>query len=190
MENKFAADENFRNEYRKVMEEYERLGHMEVSWRALTGPQCFLPHHAIFRLESTIMKIRVVFDGSCRGSGNVSINDALLVGPTVQPVLYSTVINFRMRRFVATTDAENMFRQMWVHPEDRRFQQILWRNDPLELIRVYQLKTVTYGLTSSPFHATRVLYQLTLNDGERYPLAVRVIRKGMIFRRCRKRADN
>lgn len=38
MENKFAADENFRNEYRKVMEEYERLGHMEVSSRALTGP--------------------------------------------------------------------------------------------------------------------------------------------------------
>lgn len=120
----------------------------------------------------------MVFDESCRGSGNVSINDALLVGPTVQHVLYSTVINFRMRRFVATTDAENMFRQMWVHPEDRRFQQILWRNDPLEPIRVYQLKTVTYGLTNSPFHATRVLYQLTLNDGERYPLAVRVIRKG------------
>ncbi|XP_062541341.1 uncharacterized protein LOC134209372 [Armigeres subalbatus] len=71
-----------------------------------------------------------------------------------------------------------MFRQIWVHPEDRRYQQILFRTDPSESVRIYQLKTVTYGLASSPFHATRVLNQLAIDEGERFPLAVPVIRKG------------
>ncbi|XP_055634088.1 uncharacterized protein LOC129774380 [Toxorhynchites rutilus septentrionalis] len=179
MEKRFAVDEGLQTEYTKFMEEYEQLGHMEVSSRSFNGPQFFLPHHAIHRPESTTTKIRVVFDGSSRASNNVSINDALFVGPSVQPVLYSTVINFRMPRYVVTTDAEKMFRQIWVHPDDRRFTQILWRNNPSEPIQVYQLKTVTYGLASSPFHATRVLEQLASDDGERYPFAVPVIRKGM-----------
>ncbi|XP_055539494.1 uncharacterized protein LOC129726607 [Wyeomyia smithii] len=178
LEKRLAANENIRQEYLQFMQEYEKLGHMEVISRAVNGPQFFLPHHAVHRPESTTTKTRVVFDGSCRGTNNVSINEALVAGPTIQPVLYSTVINFRKPRFVVTADVEKMFRQIWVHSDDCRFQQILWRYNPVEPIQVYQLKTVTYGLTSSPFHATRVLSQLALEDGERYPLAVPVIRQG------------
>lgn len=93
-----------------------------MSSRALAGPQYFLPHHTIFRPESTT-KIRVVFDGSSRGSDNVSLNDSLFVGPSFQPLLYSTVVNFRMSRFVVSADADKMFRQVWVHPDDRRFNR-------------------------------------------------------------------
>lgn len=71
-----------------------------------------------------------------------------------------------------------MFRQIWVHPDDRKFQQILWRGSPSEPIRTYQLKTVTYGLASSPFHAARVLNQLADDEGQRFPLAVPVVLKG------------
>ncbi|XP_065093592.1 uncharacterized protein LOC135714203 [Ochlerotatus camptorhynchus] len=179
MEKKFAVDEGLREAYHAFMEEYERLGHMEeVNPSASRSPQFFLPHHAIHRPESTTTKIRVVFDGSCRGSRGLSINEVLLSGPTIQPALYSTVINIRMPRFAVTADAEKMFRQIWTHPDDRKYQKILFRKDPSESVRVYQLKTVTYGLASSPFHATRVLYQLATDEGERFPLAVPVIKKG------------
>ncbi|XP_055527686.1 uncharacterized protein LOC129720258 [Wyeomyia smithii] len=181
MEKRLAANENIRQEYLLFMQEYEKLGHMDVISRAVNGPQFFLPHHAVHRPESTTTKTRVVFDGSCRGTNNLSINEALVAGPTIQPVLYSTVINFRKPRFVVTADVEKMFRQIWVHSDDCRFQQILWRYNPVEPIQVYQLKTVTYGLTSSPFHATRVLSLLAFEDGERYPFAVPVIRQGTYF---------
>ncbi|XP_055614788.1 uncharacterized protein LOC129761113 [Toxorhynchites rutilus septentrionalis] len=177
MEKKFMADEALRKAYQSFMLEYEALGHMEVNPCASRGPQFFLPHHAIHRPESSTTKTRVVFDGSCRCS-SLSLNEALFVGPTVQPALYSTVVNFRMPIYVVTADVAKMFRQIWIHPDDRRYQQILWRYNPSEPIRTYQLKTVTYGLASSPFHAARVLNQLAIDEGGRYPLAAQVIRNG------------
>ncbi|XP_065075282.1 uncharacterized protein LOC135699026 [Ochlerotatus camptorhynchus] len=137
MEKKFAVDKSFHLEYGKLMEEYQQLGHMEVNSHALSGPQFFLPHHAIHRPESTTTKTRVVFDGSSHDANGLSINEVLVIGPTVQPPLQATVINFRVPRFVFTADAQKMFQQIWMHSDDRRFQQTLWRNDRSEPIRVY-----------------------------------------------------
>jgi len=39
---------------------------------------------------------------------------------------------------------------------DRRYQLILWKGDSKEL-QIYQLKTVTYGLSDAPFLAIRSL---------------------------------
>ncbi|XP_062557315.1 uncharacterized protein LOC134222188 [Armigeres subalbatus] len=178
MEKRFAGDQDLHHSYMQFMSEYESLGHMEEVSVASRSPQFFLPHHAIQRPESTTTKTRVVFDGSCRGPASISLNDALYIGPTVQPALFSTVANFRLPRFAITADAEKMFRQIWIHPDDRKYQQILWRDNPSDMIRSYQLKTVTYGLASSPFHAARVLNQLAIDEGHRYPLAVPVILKG------------
>ncbi|XP_058816819.1 uncharacterized protein LOC131680116 [Topomyia yanbarensis] len=178
MEKKFAENEDLRQEYCNFMDEYHRLGHMEVISRASCSLQFFLLYHAIHCPDSTTTKIRVVFDGSCRGSTQLSLNDVLFSAPTVQPTLYSTVVNFRLPRYAITADVEKMFRQIWVNPQDRRYQQILWRKDTSEEIHTYQLKTVTYGLACSPYHATRILNQLATDEGERFPLAVPIIRKG------------
>lgn len=51
MEKRFARDKDLRDEYVKFMDDYERLGHMEVGSR-VAGPQYFLPHHATHRSES------------------------------------------------------------------------------------------------------------------------------------------
>ncbi|XP_062556788.1 uncharacterized protein LOC134221615 [Armigeres subalbatus] len=117
MEKRFVADEDLRRSYTEFLEEYERLGHMEPVSVAPRSSQFFLPHHAIQRPDSTTTKTRVVFDGSCRGAASLSLNEALYVGPTVQPTLFSIVVNFRLPRFVITADAEKMFRQIWIHPD-------------------------------------------------------------------------
>ncbi|XP_058816996.1 uncharacterized protein LOC131680291 [Topomyia yanbarensis] len=160
MEKKFVADEGLRQEYKQFMQEYDRLGHMEVLSRASYSPQFSLPHHAIHRPESSTTKIRVVFDGSSRGSTQLSLNDVLYAGPTVQPALYSTVINFRLPRLAITADVEKMFRQTLVHPEDRRYQQILWRNDPSELGNCqFALKILVRLAQATAFPAEVRLYQ-------------------------------
>ncbi|XP_055634307.1 uncharacterized protein LOC129774571 [Toxorhynchites rutilus septentrionalis] len=178
MERKFAANTDLSEEYQKFMDDYARLGHMELSTSAPHGPQFYLPHHAIHRPDSTTTKTRVVFDGSCRDSNRLSLNDILYTGPTVQPALYSTVVNFRKPRLVVTADVEKMFRQIWIHADDRKYQQILWRRSASEPLVSYDLKTVTYGLSSSPYHATRVLNQLVVDEGNRFPLAVPIIQSG------------
>ncbi|GAB1869104.1 Gag-pol polyprotein [Camponotus japonicus] len=62
-----------------------------------------------------------------------------------------------------------MFRQILVHPEDRRFQGILWRSNVTDKIREYQLNTVTYGLACAPFLAVRTLRQLATDEEARGP---------------------
>ncbi|XP_065075852.1 uncharacterized protein LOC135699500 [Ochlerotatus camptorhynchus] len=126
IERKFAVNSDFKNEYVKFMEEYKVLGHMELSPR-VENPQFVLPHHAIFRPDSSTTKTRVVFDATCKGSSQLSLNDVLYVGPIVQPPLLAIVLNWRIPRYVFKADAEKMFRQIWLHPLDRKFLQVLWR---------------------------------------------------------------
>ncbi|XP_058456619.1 uncharacterized protein LOC131434016 [Malaya genurostris] len=171
---RLRADVDLRNSYVQFMEEYRKLGHMEVQTRVAV-PQFFLPHHAISRPDSSTTKTRIVFDGSCKSSNHFSLNNVLLTGPTVQLTLLATVLNFRVHRNVMTADIEKMYRQILVHPEDR-LQQILWRQNESEVIKPYHLNTATYGTSCAPFLATRTLNQLA-NDGDDFPLAAPVVKR-------------
>ncbi|XP_065089853.1 uncharacterized protein LOC135711038 [Ochlerotatus camptorhynchus] len=177
IERKFAVNSDFKNEYVKFMEEYKALGHMELSPR-VENPQFVLPHHAIFHPDSSTTKTRVVFDATCKGSSQLSLNDVLLVGPIVQPPLLAIVLNWRIPRYVFNADAEKMFRQIWVHQLDRKFLQVLRRLSGFQQLQRYQLTTVTYGTSCAPYLATRVLNQLAENEGHRYPLGAKVILSG------------
>ncbi|XP_055633346.1 uncharacterized protein LOC129773726 [Toxorhynchites rutilus septentrionalis] len=175
-ERRFRTDSNLRDSYHQFMDEYARLGHMQRTTH--TGkPFTFLPHHPVIRPDSTTTKIRVVFDGSCNEGNQLSLNDVLYAGPTVQPTLVSIVLNFRIPRYVFIADIEKMFRQIWVHPEDRRWLQIFWRINSTDPLSIFQLTTVTYGTTCAPFQATRVLMQLADDEESRFPLGAKIIRK-------------
>ena len=58
--------------------------------------QLNLPHHCAHKEDSTITKLRVVFDGSAQSNYGSSFNDSLMVGPTVQQNLFSNHIRFRL----------------------------------------------------------------------------------------------
>jgi len=68
-----------------------------------------------------------------------------------------------------------MFRQIRVHPSDTEFQRIFWRSSPNSPPLAYRLLTVTYGTTSAPFLANRVLKQLARDEANRFPLASEVL---------------
>lgn len=53
-----------------------------------------------------------------------------------------------------------MYRQFWITDEHRSFQRILWREDPSEPIKIFQLKTITYGTVPASFLATGCLGKL------------------------------
>ena len=44
-------------------------------------------------------------------------------------------------------------------------------------MKVFTLKTVTYGTASAPFLATRVLNQLAEDEGHNYPVASQVLKR-------------
>lgn len=70
-----------------------------------------------------------------------------------------------------------MYRQILMDDRDVNFQRILWKPSSSDPIAEYKLGTVTYGTTSAPFLALRVIKQLTDDEGvARYPLVVPMLR--------------
>ncbi|XP_062707726.1 uncharacterized protein LOC134288058 [Aedes albopictus] len=166
------------------MQEYLDLGHMEkagtFSLVEQPNEECyFIPHHAIQRPDSSTTKVRVVFDASAKSSNGISLNDLLLVGPTLQPHLVNILLAFRVHKVVATTDVSKMFRQISIREEDRRFLLILWRSSCEEEISIYRLTTVTYGTACAPFQATRTLMQVCEDEAENFPLAAQFGKKSV-----------
>lgn len=61
---------------------------------------------------------------------------------TIQDNLFEYLLRFPSYKYVLTADIEKRYPQKLVHPDDRKFQQILWYNE--NQIRVYQLNTDSY----------------------------------------------
>lgn len=181
LEQMLNKKESLKLQYHDFMREYLALGHMhEVSEDDDTQLlECYLPHHPVIKESSTTTKVRVVFDGSAKTSTGKSLNDSLLVGPVVQDDILTIVVRFRQFPVALVADAEKMYRQVWMHPADRRLQRIVFRFDNNQPIKVFELATVTYGLAPSSFLATRTLLQLVEDEGATYPNASRAIKKNV-----------
>lgn len=167
LEKKMERHPLFAQKYKEFMHDYEELGHMSVSDFQFDTEHYIIPHHGIFKKDSD--KIRVVFDGSCKTTTGVSLNQCLHSGEALQNDVTKILMNFRRHQVVFTTDVKQMFRQTWIHPDDRRYQLILWRSDPKQELKVYELNTNTYGLRSSPFIAIRTLLELSAQWEETHP---------------------
>ena len=50
-----------------------------------------------------------------------------MTGPTIQDDLFSLLVRFRSHACVFTADIAKMYRMIKVHPDDRKYQRILWR---------------------------------------------------------------
>ncbi|XP_062556678.1 uncharacterized protein LOC134221499 [Armigeres subalbatus] len=181
LEQQLGWNTDKRLQYNAFMQEYLDLGHMrEVSPEELLKETAaassrkvyYLPHHAVLKESSTTTKVRVVFDGSASTDSGYSLNDALLKGPIVQDELLSLLVRFRKYEVALVADIEKMYRQVQVHAEDTRLQRIFFRFSPDEQVKVFELSTVTYGLTPSSFLAIRALHQLAADEGADYPDAV------------------
>ncbi|XP_050061518.1 uncharacterized protein LOC126551649 [Aphis gossypii] len=157
------------NQYREFMIDYLRQNHMEPVQPTEDSPVIFLPHHHVSRPSSVTTKLRVVFDGSALIYNGKSLNDMLHRGPKLQRDIVRIMTRFRMHRYVYTADIRQMFRQINIHSDDQCYQGIVWRNHPSEPIEQFKLKTVTYGLITSPYHALRTLAQLAVDEQVNYP---------------------
>lgn len=178
VEKKLMRNDRHYNEYRKCMNEYLELGHMRPAScdEKRDRRAYFLPHHGVVKESSETTKLRVVFDASCKSGNGKSLNDQLYVGPTIQRDLFTLLIQWRKFKIAFTGDVEKMYRQIWVHNDDAKFQRILWRNSNSEPLHEYILKTVTFGTSSAPFQAIRCSFKVADDIEPAEPVIANLIR--------------
>lgn len=80
-------------------------------------------------------------------------------GPKTQKDLFDILLLFRSYEYVLLADIRHMYRAIQIDYPYRHLQNILWKNDNNKTI-ILELQTVTYGLKSSSFLATRCLQEL------------------------------
>ncbi|KYN02131.1 hypothetical protein ALC62_07059 [Cyphomyrmex costatus] len=171
LERRLMRDPQLKKEYSKFLHEYLELGHM----RELPEPvddskqHFYMPHHCVMKASSTTTRLRVVFNASSKSSTGISLNNALMVGPVLQQDVVSILLRFRTYKYVMTSDIEKMYRQIRVDTEQTSLQRIVWREDPSENIKVYELLTLTYGTAPASFIATKVIQRLAVLEAHKFP---------------------
>lgn len=179
LEKRFWRQPEFFEKYRDCIRDYFKEGHLQpvTDPAILKGPHYVLPHHGVFKRHGDNQSIRVVFNASQPTSNGLSLNDVLLPGPKLQNQITDLLIVFRIFPFVFSCDIRQMYRQISLFPPHRNFQLIFWRENPKEILRLYQLTTVTFGVSPSAYLAIRTLQQLAKDEGHKFPRAAEALLK-------------
>ena len=138
----------------------------------------FLCAHPVFSTSKST-PCRLVYNASDKNkrNDNLSLNDCIYVGPSLQPDLLAMLLKFRLSPYVVTGDVSKMFLMIRLRDEeDKNYHSILWRNceegRPPDKLRLTRL---TMGLTSSPFQAIWVTRDLAKRNEKEFPLAYKAI---------------
>ena len=157
----------------EVIQDYMDLEHAEAIPASEPLPtRCnYLPYHYVMKQSSTTTKIRAVFDGSAITSSGVSLNNSLLVGPTLHPTLVRILLKFRSYPVAVTADISKMYRAVELAREARDVHRFLWRPDKHFPVQDYRMTRVTFGISASPYLAVRTLQQTAIDHGKDLPEA-------------------
>ena len=178
LERSLRAKDRFQ-EFGEVIDEYLQMNHAELVPSAdLERPReevFYLPMHAVVKESSSTTKIRAVFDASAKSSSGVSLNDQLLIGPTVHSTLVDVLLRFRRHRVALTTDVSRMYRAVLLPEGERDLHRFMWRSHPGETLRDYRMTRVTFGVSSSSFAANMSVKQTAIDHTQEYPLGASAV---------------
>ena len=150
----------------------------------------YLPMHAVHKPSSTTTKLRVVFDASAKTRTDTPLNDTLMVGPTIYPQLVDILLRFRGRSIAITADISKMYRAVELSPPDKDLHRFVWRSTPEQEVKDYRMTRVTFGVSASPFAATKVLQQIVTDFGVNFPDAACVVLDSFYVDDCIAGADS
>ncbi|XP_041451287.1 uncharacterized protein LOC121404935 [Drosophila obscura] len=167
-----------KKQYDSVIQEYLELGHMTAVRPSHDSGHFYLPHHAVFKPDSTTTKLRVVFNASSPSSNGKSLNDTLHAGPVLQSDLTMQILRWRVFRYVFNADINKMYRQIQVASQHTPYRRILFRDRNGDVCD-YELTTVTFGVNCAPYLALRFLKQLAQEVRPQLPMASVILESDM-----------
>ena len=132
-------------------------------------------------------KVRMVFQANEKLDDGLSLNQKLLVGPTLLPDLCKLLIKFRLNPVVFTCDIKSMFLQIKLEIEDRNYLRFFhnWgevpslisdtKKETYNCPKYSRMSSLAFGLVSSPFQATWILRENAKRFEKLWPEAVKLI---------------
>lgn len=146
----FSKNSWIANEYREIINEQKENGVIEECKR--DEHEYFMPHRAVVRENKETTRVRIVFNCSSKSKGNLSLNDCLETGPSLNPNILDVILNFRNYKIAINGDIEKAFLMIRISEGDRKFLKFLWYSDnPSEECKFMRMKRLPFGCKTSPF---------------------------------------
>ena len=148
--------------YTAVLEDYLQKGYIRLLNNVADGKirsddQFYLPHFAVVREDKATTKVRIVFDGAAKDGQRPSINELMYAGPKLQNNMVHVLLRFCRDPIALAADISEMFLQVKLRPEDRRYHRFLWKKDG-NLV-VFEFLRIVFGIKASPYLAGRALLE-------------------------------
>ena len=132
----------------------------------------YLPHHPIVNPRKP-EKVSRVCNAAKRFRG-YCLNDVLMKGPDLLQNLIGILLRFRENCVALTADTEEMFLQIQVPEQQRRYLRFLWTDEDGKLMP-YQYSRHIFGAKSSPTCANYALQQCAKQFGLEHPIASHMV---------------
>ena len=162
MERSLHAKGQF-DELSAVMNEYFENDHAELVTTAEldkpTDQVFYMPMHVVRKESSSTTKLRAVFDASAPSSTGTSLNNTLLIGPTVHSTLFDVLLKFQLHRIAITADVSRMYCAVLLHPTDKDLHWFVWRASTSQPLHDYRMTRITFGVAGSSFVANMAVKQ-------------------------------
>ena len=162
-----------------IMQEYINMDHAElvkpIDLKKEHSKIFYFPIYVVWKETSSSTKVRPVFDASAKSTSGVSLNDLLLVGPTIHPPLMDVLLRFRMHKVALTADITKMYRAIELSANDRDLHRFVWRKSEYEPLQDFRMKRVTFGVSASSFAANMAVKQNAEELSGQFPLAAQAV---------------
>lgn len=174
MERKMDRNPQFSHDYKQYMKSFEENGYMsKINETRESG--YYTPHHGVYGASKN--KIRIVYNSSNRSSTGISLNECQLTGAKLQEDLAIILIRFRTHKIAVSADIKQMYCQVAIHHEHKKYQKLLWKENKTEPIQGYQIDRVAFGQTAAPYLAIRAMHQCAEDNTSQYPIGAAEIKK-------------
>ena len=181
LERRLLSNPAIKLEYNSILNDYLQKDYISVVDDNSSPSRYIIPHHAVFRADKLTTKTRMVLDASMKTTSGFSLNDLLHTGRNLQADLFRIILCFRLSAIAVSADIRQMYLQIVVKKDHRKFQRILYRFSETEPLKLYEFNRVTFGMRCSPFLAMRTVRQLASDEKQRFPLASSIIEEGSFY---------
>ena len=179
LERQMKRHPEMRNQFVKTVSDWlnKNIAHYVPS--SSINVRYLIPTFMVIRLDKATTSYRLVVDGARKFNGTC-INDHLLTGPKLIQSIWSVLIRFRQNSHAFTCDINAMYLNVKVPVQDQPFLCMFYREMDHHPIRVLQLSSHPFGLSSSPFVAMRVVAHHAADTQSLYPLAAAAVKENVI----------
>ena len=129
LKRRIDADSSLKQRYSDTIASDYKKGYVTILSSAelaetANQPVWYVPHHPVLNPHKPD-KVRRVCNAASKFRG-YSLNDVLLADPDLLASLMGILARFRENKYAMSADIEEMFLQVEVKPEDRKFLRFLW----------------------------------------------------------------